>query len=239
MEMVEATLNAPREQREWSLFLLDGPAVLQGPGVQLRVPEADVYQLAHVGLLRPMPGSEHGYIIPPEAISAYSEMKASQGSAPERVEDEVRDFLDSEAFRAAYPASYEQWSDAERRLWGADSDNELTTVGLRAREAMQTFATELVARYQPPDPDPDPAKTDRRIGAVIAMFESALGEKRAAHLRALGDLSEATGGLIQRLTHAAQKEGEPVTREDARSVVFQVAFVIFELARALDAAART
>jgi hypothetical protein len=71
------------------------------------------------------------------------------------------------------------------------------------------------------------------------MFGSALGEKQTAHLRALGELSEATSGLIQRLTHAAQKEGEPVTREDARSVVFQVAFVMFELARALKTAARS
>jgi hypothetical protein len=236
MEMAEATLAAPRNQRQWTVFELAVGEVLSGPEGQHPVIGTDVEQLAYVGLLRLVSVSPATYILPPEAITAYAEMKASQGAPSERVEAEVRRFLDSEAFRAAYPEAYRLWSDAERRLWAADSESELTMIGLRAREAMQAFATEVVARYQPPDPDPDITKTDRRLGAVIAMFLPALGEKRAAHLKALGTYSVATAALAQRLTHAGQKEGEPVTREDARSVVFHVAVVMFEFARALDAA---
>jgi hypothetical protein len=238
VEMAEATLAAPREQREWFMFLLDQGAILGGPWGQRRVTENDVRELVHVGLLRPVSfGNEERYVMPPAALAAYGEMKASEGSAVERVEAEVRNLLDTHAFRAAYPEAYEQWSDAERRLWGADSERELTTIGLKAREALQTFATEVVERYQPPAPDPDKAKVNLRLGVVIAMLLPALGEKRAAHLRALGDYSEATVGLVQRQTHGAQKEGEPLTRADARSVVFHVAMVMFEFARALEGAA--
>jgi hypothetical protein len=70
------------------------------------------------------------------------------------------------------------------------------------------------------------------------MLLTALGEKRAAHLKALGDYSEATVALAQRQTHGNQKEGEPLTREDARSGVLHVAVVMFEFARALEAAAQ-
>jgi hypothetical protein len=240
MEMAEATLAAPRDQREWFMFLLDQGAILGGPGGQRRVVENDVRELAHVGLLRRVMsgGTDERYIVPPEALAAYGEMKAKEGTAVERVEAEVRDLLDSEAFRAAYPKAYEQWSDAERRLWGADSENELTTIGLKAREALQTFATEVVERYQPPDPETNIEKVNLRLGAVIAMYVPALGETRAAHLKALGDYSEATVKLVQRQTHGAQKENEPLSRADARSVVFHVAMVMFEFARALEDAAR-
>ena len=47
---------------------------------------------------------------------------------------------------------------AQALLWGADSEQELTTVGHKAREAVQAFAAELVDRYKPAASDPDPAK---------------------------------------------------------------------------------
>lgn len=237
MEMAEAALAKPRDQREWFMFLTDGGAILGGPWGQRQVIESDVRELANVGLLRWVPGSTEGYAIPPAAFSTYGEMKSSQGSASSRVEAEIRDYLDSETFRAAYPEAYEEWSDAERRLWAADSERELTTIGLKAREALQTFATEVVGRYQPPDPDSDISKVNRRLGATIAKLLPALGETRATHLKALGDYSEATVALTQRQTHGAQKGGAPLTRDDARMVVFHVAFVMFEFARVLAAAA--
>jgi hypothetical protein len=126
MEMAEPTLAAPRDQRESFMFLLAQGAILGGPWGQRPVIENDVRELAHVGLLRRVSGADERDVIRPAAITAYGEMKVSQGAPPERVEAEVRRFLDSQVFRAAYPQAYEQWADTERRLWAADTDNELT-----------------------------------------------------------------------------------------------------------------
>ena len=100
---------------------------------------------------------------------------------------------------------------------------------------MQEFATEALTHYGLEKADSDPAKVNRRLGAVIAMLLPHCGGALGQVLKALGTLSEATMFLVQRQEHGAQKEGEPLDFEDARRVVFNVAVVMHELARAFDA----
>ncbi len=228
LEIAEAAREAPRDQREWYVFVTSGGDILQGPGGQRRVLLSDIHELARAGLLRQVPTSDEGYLIPPEGFTRYAEMKREQGEPIERVEEQPRRFFDSPVFRTAYPRAYAQWADAEALLWSAESEADFTTIGHKAREAMQVFATEFVERYRPPGVDANTEHVDRRLGAVIAANEPRLGEKRSALLKALGDYSEATMGVIQRQEHGGQKEGEALTWQDARRVVFHVAVVMFE-----------
>ncbi len=235
--MVEAARDAPRDQREWFLMILAQADILGGPWGQREVLRTDVYELEHAGLLRRLPEGDNNYVISPQGRSHYAERRHHEGEPAERAEVQLRRFLDAQAFHAEYPASYMLWSEAEALLWSADSARELTTIGHKAREAMQTFATEVVERYGPSNVDADPAHVNRRLGAVIEMRLPALGDARAGLLKAVGDYSEATMGVIQRQAHGGQKEGHTLTWHDARRVVFHVAIVMFEFAATLDDAA--
>jgi hypothetical protein len=227
--MVEAARQAPREERGWYAFAVGGGTeILQGPGGQREVILSDVHELERLGLLRPVPRTDGGYLIPPEGYRRYAEMKREEGQPFERVEEQPQRFFEGQAFQEAFPRAYALWGEAEGLLWSAESDTDFTTIGHKAREAMQAFATELVERYRPPEVEPSPVLVNKRLGAVIAAFEPRLGERRAALLRALGDYSEATMGVIQRQEHGGQKEGQPLVWQDARRVVFHVAVVMFE-----------
>lgn len=234
--MVEAARDAPREEREWYAFATGGGDILQGPGGQRSVILSDIHELAYAGLLRHVPSTDEGYLVSPEGYTRYAEIKREQGEPVERVEEQPKRYFDSQAFRTAHPRAYALWTEAEALLWSAESDTDFTTIGHKAREAMQAFATELVERYRPPDVDTNPVLVNKRLGAVIAIHESRLGEKRAALLKALGDYSEATIGVIQRQEHGGQKERQPLSWQDARRVVFHVAVVMFEFSLMLGEA---
>lgn len=227
-DMVEAAREAPRDEREWYVFVLAVGDVLQGPGGQRAVLLSDIHELERVGLLRRAPGSDEAYLIPPEGYTRYAEMKREEGEPIERVEEQPRRLLDGQAFQAAFPRASSLWREAEALLWSAESDADLTTIGHKAREAMQAFATELIGLYEPPEVEPNPVLVNRRLGAVIAASEPRLGEKRAALLKALGDYSEATMRIVQRQEHGGQKEGQPLVWQDARRVVFHVAVVMLD-----------
>ncbi len=60
-----------------------------------------------------------------------------------------------------------------------------------------------------------------------------LGDKTHAFLDALLPYWGTVSDLAQRQTHAARKENEPVTPEDARRVVFYSMLVMYELDRSI------
>jgi hypothetical protein len=70
-------------------------------------------------------------------------------------------------------------------LWSAESAATFTTIGHKAREAMQAFATELVDQHRPPAVESDPARTLDRVSAVIAMHRPTLGEAQSDLLDAV------------------------------------------------------
>ena len=213
--MVEEARHVPRAQQTWYLATYDsGNDMLQGPNGLRPVLWSDVTALAEAGLLRAVSenyASGNDYVISPQGHQYYAAIVQRQGEPLDRQENEFRRFLDSERFRHDHPAAYARWSEAERLLWAAESEREFTTIGHKCREAMQEFATEIVAKHQVDDADPDPTKVNRRLGAAIAKYRPSLGEKRAALLTALGNYSEATMGAIQRQEHGGQKEGHELT----------------------------
>ena len=232
-QLVEGGRDVPRGEREWVFINYGQGSFLQGPGIGREdVPQGDITMLEREGFIlavrySPRDGNPT-YVITPEGLEHYAEVKGRDPIA--RQEAEVHRFLDSERFRTEYPKAYGKWVDSNDLLWRADSDNELTTVGHKTREALQDFTSEAIARYQPPDAETNPALVNKRLGAVIALLLPKLGEKRAELLRALGDYSEATLGVIQRQEHGGQKEGEDLNWHDARRAVFQVGSVMYECA---------
>lgn len=239
VDMIEAARKVPRPQQGWLLTPGAGQAVLSGPWGERDVLSDDVYELENAELLR---ATTHNYlygnqyVISPAGLEHYARLRHHEGEAIERQEQGLRRFIDSDAFREAYPSAYARWAESEELLWGANSERELTTVGHKCREVMQEFATEVVARFRPEAVDPDPAKVNRRLGAAVAMHLQSLGDARARLLMALGDYSEATMDVIQRQEHGGQKEGHALTWEDARRVVFHSASVMYEFALSLEEA---
>jgi hypothetical protein len=167
-------------------------------------------------------------------LTQYGQEVAHEVDPFERTQTETRRLLASDQFRAAYPGAFEPWADAEGLLWADDAGAELTTIGHKIREAMQAFATAMVAEHQPPGVDPDPAHARARLGAVIAAERGRLGDARRTALEALGDLWEANDGLVQRQEHGAQKKGEPVTWTDARRLVWLTMFLMVEFVNTFE-----
>jgi hypothetical protein len=234
LEMVDAARTAPRAEQQWHLGgEYQAPNELSGPWGTRPVLLRDVEILHNAGYLDAVHENYvygNDYVI--TAIGYYNADAIREARSPgfRRQENELRRLLDSTVFREAYPNSFARWAEAETLLRSASSERELTTIGHKAREAMQEFATEIVARYEPAEVDADPALVKRRLGAVIAMFRPQLGKARANLLEALGDYAEAAIDIVQRQEHGAQKEGHALTWQDGRRVVFHVASLMYEFA---------
>ena len=237
--LVEATRKVAREDRYFfTISSLGTGAVIEGAGLdkQISAPRTDVELLAGADLLlvTSRQVGAIGFIVPPAGFSFYERYKQRSAEPVKQVEDDMRGHFDSEAFKSAYPVAYRLWSEAADSVWRAESPNELTTIGHKAREAMQAFATELVDRQQPPDVNPDPTKTLDRVSAVIRMRAGQLGETKTELLDALFDYWRAVNNMVQRQEHGAQKEGEDLSWEDGRRVVFYTMAVMTELDRSLQ-----
>ena len=95
------------------------------------------------------------------------------------------------------------------------------------------FVTELQTQRDHPSTT-DPAKTRDRFSDVVDARRGDLGDRKSDLLDALFDYWKAACDLIQRQEHGGQRQdGEPLTWEDGRRVVFQTAVVMFEIDRTL------
>jgi hypothetical protein len=236
--MVEGERSLPAAKRDAFLLIgAMGGSFLIHPDLKERreVAKGDLETLADSGLLRRDFGSKGtpNYQITPQGRRYYAEMKRRAGEAAEVVEKEVRLYLDADAFRTSYQGAYDRWRQAQEELWGAENEAQFTKVGHICREAMQAFASELAERVRITGVPADPARTVDRIRAVVDKTAEGRGEKYQAFLSALLPYWGTVSDLVQRQEHGAQKEGEPLTWEDARRVVFQTAIVMFEIARAV------
>ena len=238
LDMADAATAVPRAEQQWRLQSQgDGTHILSGPWGTRSVLLSDVSALREHKLLEMVTANYvHGsdYVITGVGYFTADAIRHARSSGFAGQEADARRLLESEGFRKNYPEAFDRWSEAEQALRLPEPD--LTTVGHKAREAMQEFATALLERYGPVDADPDPAHVNRRLGAVIAQYLPQLGEARVELLKALGDYSEATMNIIQRQEHGGQKEGHPLTWADGRRVVFHVAAVIYEFATTIEEA---
>jgi hypothetical protein len=140
--------------------------------------------------------------------------------------NEVPRYLDEAAFRAAYPVAHEKWRSAFD-LYAADARTHATRIGHDCREALASFAHDLSAHHG--------GETARGTVALIrGVLESAAISARARTMvTALLDYWRAVSDLAQRQEHGAAKEGESLTREDARRLLHHAALVMYEVDRAV------
>jgi hypothetical protein len=231
-ELLEAWRSVPREQRHPFMFVRTlGAEIVQGNGINRTVPDGDMDVLSAEGLLA-FRGDT--FTISPRTVALYREWKANQVEPTADIEEQIHRYLDRERFCERYPEAYRRWKEAAVLLWGEDSTQELSTIGHKCREAVQEFATALLTLHELTDANPDKAKTRERFSTVVNARRPVIGAAKSDLLDALFDYWKAAGEqLVQRQEHAGQREGEPLTWEDGRRVVFQTAVLMFEVDRTL------
>ena len=235
--LVEASRNVTRSQRCKFMLAQDraGSVILHAglPNGELEAYKGDIEALGREGLLA-LSYNERGTLlfdVTSQGLKYYEKLKQDAGQPVVRVQNVVRDYLSADQFRQKHPQAYEKWSKAEAMLWSSDSEEQLTTIGHRCREAMQEFAADLVQCYRPPDVDKDKAKAVSRIRAVVEQQANKLGGTERGLLDALVDYWRSVSELVQRQEHGAEKEGESLVWEDGRRVVFQTMVVMYEIER--------
>jgi hypothetical protein len=238
--LVEAARNVQREQRQKFMFVETfGASTIDHPGLSNGSVEAykgDIEILGRKGLIS-LSYVERGVLsfdVTPEGFKYYEDMKKHVGKPLQRVEQTVKNFLTADRFQQRYSTAYQKWAQAEAMLWASESESQYTTIGHLCREALQEFASTLVAQYQLPADEKDKALTVARLKSVISLRAGQLGKTEKELLDALVSYWGTLSDLIQRQEHGGQKEGEPLIWEDERRVVFQTAIVMFEVDRSLS-----
>jgi hypothetical protein len=99
---------------------------------------------------------------------------------------------------------------------------------------MQEFASELVELYAARNADDDRADDVARVRAVLKAAGDRISGTVAAFIDTLVAYWGTVSDLAQRQEHDAQREGETLTWEDARRLVFQSAIVMYEVDRVLS-----
>lgn len=239
--LVTAQRSTPPAERH--LFLI-AHTMSDRPGVELfhpaishdapRVFEGDVHTLERMGVVAFIDVNGHeGFYVTNAGFKIHDRLMMGRGESHQRVQAVIREYLESSDFRARHPRAFDRWREAEGLLWNDNADNSATTIGHLSREAMQEFVTSLVDRFRPDNVEPDKAKTVSRLRTVLQTMRGALDERTSAVLDALVVYYGALSDLVQRQEHGGQKEGVPLTWQDSRRVVFQLAVVMFEVDSAL------
>lgn len=236
--MVELARARPRAQQKFFLADVDQGTLLVIGEEAVDVLERDVAALTRAGLVEDrvrdfLTGASDLYITQ-DGHEYYAQMRSRGGEASDRVEAEVRKLLDDHQFRTMFPGAFVRWSEAERLLWSEDSDRDLSTIGHKAREAVQELVSALVERVELADVEKDVAKVKNRLRAVIEVRRQSIGKTRFDVLLAFFEYWSKVVDLVQRQEHSGLREGEDVTWDDARRVVLHTAVLLTDVAQAMD-----
>ena len=223
--LVERHLSIADRGGRWFLTIgsMGAPdEILDGGGGGMYAPKLDVEALVDAGYLRVRSYEQHGgikFVVAPAGFERYEAQKRGAVEQVEAIAADVIRYIDGTAFRMAFPVAYGLWRSAADLLWDADSEQQLSTIGHKAREAMQAFANALVERDQPEGADSDPAKTINRLAAVVAARSGSLAVADKELLNGLVEYWRGLNSIAQRLEHGGPaKQGEPATwRTPARS----------------------
>lgn len=237
--LVEASRTLPRNRREPIRMIATAGSinyVMLHPGIPQNhagAYPADVEILHRAGFIYARHEGQHSLSVDvtPQGYDFYARQRQSAADRVQEVERQIRSFLDGDVLRQIYPEAIKKWNDAENLLWAADGQAQLTAIGHHLREALQSFASTLVARHPTANAPTDPTKTIARVRAVLdaKIGSTTAREFQSALLAYWGTLND----LIQRQEHGALREGDALTWSDARRAVFQTLVVMHELHSAL------
>jgi hypothetical protein len=236
--LVQASRSVSREQRVpfWYRHVMnEHRALVDHPGFPdetVPILFTDIEVLGHAGFVAITREERYSgtFYVTPAGFRYYEAEKATTKAPLRQMEQNVTKYLDATLFENQFRGAYAKWRRADELLWSADSATQLSTIGHLCREAMQDFADELINRFPQTAPPSDKTKTVARIRTVLHVVRS---ESVRAFLDALlaywGTLSD----LVQRQEHAGGREGEDLTWDDARRVVFHTAIVMYEIITAV------
>jgi len=241
IKMVENARDLPRNERLW-IYLekaVGGYLTIENTDTRQHkledVIDSDLDELAGNKLLRNTfrYTDAKSFAITPQGFQYYEWLMKQQGKPVERIEKSILKYIEIDTFKTTYSEAYKKLKLAEDKLWASDSPEHFTAIGHHCREAMQEFADRLYQEVFGNGSDENKASTIKRLRAILDKKEKEIGKTVKPFLEALlaywGTLSD----LVQRQEHGAQKEGEPLTWEDTRRVVFQTVNVMVELDRTL------
>jgi hypothetical protein len=235
--LAETSLARPNHDREFHIGGEEGDFITVGDDVHFPALWNDVSKLESAGLVEwTQINALYGYkfVLTKRGYDTYDDLLRDSADRVATIEKDVTGYLRGDVIASRYPEAYRLWLRAEQQLVSGRGEN-LTVVGHTAREALQSFASELVELHEVANAPADPAKTVARVRSVIAAHRESLGERRAAVLEALLAYWGTVNDLAQRLEHAGQREGRPVARDEARQLLYLTAQVIFEIDRSLPA----
>jgi hypothetical protein len=166
--------------------------------------------------------------ISPSGLKKTYEQRTAERS--DRIVAQMAAHIDEAAFGSRYPVAYEKWRDAID-LYELGPERHATRIGHDCREAISAFASDLIRLHGVEDVDPS-AGTQTKVRAVFAAQADGsetvrdYADRLVAFWRAVSDLA-------QRQEHAALRDREALTAEDARRLVFQTLVVMAEIDSAL------
>jgi hypothetical protein len=161
----------------------------------------------------------------PESLRASGRAHRSANS----LERDVVAYLDQPAVQARYPRAYETWK-AAQDLAGLDATKHASKIGHDCRDAMALFTKELAALHSVSRASE--TGTVDRLRAIVAEADIP-SESVEAFLDALVPYWGSVSDLAQRQEHGAEKEGEPLSAEDARRLLFHTMCVMHEVDRSI------
>ena len=166
--------------------------------------------------------------IPTETLRAAGRKRRAESV---RVESRVVEYIDAERFQQRHPSAYKTWKHAHD-LYERDAEGQATVIGHHAREALATFADDLVTQcgVHVEHEENREAGTVKKLRSVFRA-EPQLGSTARNHLDALTRYWRSVSDLAQRQEHGGKREGEPLALEDARRLVFQTMVVMYEVDR--------
>jgi hypothetical protein len=228
--LVEYTRRASGGQRYQFLILrLGADDVLKLRGEQRLIFFPDFQELDRNELIRLQERKAAAtFVVSPRGFAFYEEIKRAEGEPVERVEAEAHHLLTRDVVND-YPNAADKWREAEDLLWKSNAEEQLTAIGHKCREALQSFAESLYERHCPNSNALPKEKTLDKIRAVLESHRASVGRTTEGFLNAYW---AAVNDLAERAEHGSQREGCPLLWEDARRLVFQTLLVIVELAAA-------
>jgi hypothetical protein len=145
---------------------------------------------------------------------------AHRARRADSLESSIGTYIDDARFVRRHREAYDRLQSAID-LYSVHPERHATRIGHECREAMQLFANTLA-------PDSAGGTVDR-IRAVLASVEASASV--TAQCDALVRYWGTTSDLAQRQEHGATREGEPLSSEDARRLIFHATLVMYEIDR--------
>jgi hypothetical protein len=195
----------------------------------------DLRMLDSVGLVKILeqddPHAEFKFILTPNGLKYFELIKQKEIEPIKRVEKDILQFIELETFKSKYGNAYKKWKEAETLLWKADNNELYSAIGHLCREAVQEFLDKLIIDNNLQNEFSDKTKTKNRLEGILQKNRDQLGKTLPGFYTSLLSYWNALVDLIQRQEHSGLNEGEEISFNDAKRIVFQTAVLFYDISK--------